>query len=252
MSTELHKTIALACRILANEGLSRVSFGHVSARTEAGGEVVAMKGRSSSDSGLQFAGSEDIVEMTLDGRVLDGGDVLPPREFPLHLELYKARADVQSVVHVHPRYVVALRAAGLELLPIYGAYDPEGLRLARHDIAYFHSAKLIDSVETGRELAESLGNQSASVMDGHGIATVGPSIEAAVLNAIALEELAYMTWLAACAGTPRPISDVDQQRFDPPPQTGSRTAGEAMSAMSAPLAWQHYVERDAVKHRSGR
>lgn len=247
MTTELHGTIALACRILANEGLSRVSFGHVSARTEPNGEVIAMKGRSSSDAGLQFSTSNDIVELTVDGTILNPGPVSPPREFPLHLEIFKARPDVQSVVHVHPRHVVALSAVGLDLLPVYGAYDPDGLRIARGDVGYFRSSKLIDSTETGVELVAALADHSTCVLDGHGIATVGSSVEAAVLNAIAIEELAYMTWLAACAGTPRPISEEDQRRFDPP--AAPRTAGEAMTAMSAPLAWQHYVERDRVARR---
>ena len=235
--------LATACRVLAGEGLSRVSTGHVSARIGTGGNV-AMRGRPATDAGLEFAEAGDMVEMTMDGHVV-AGEARPPRECFIHLEILRARPDVNSVVHMHPRWVVALRAAGVELAPIYGAYDPEGLRLALGDIAYFHSSRLIDSPESGRELAAVLGSRPCCVLDGHGIVTVGASVESAVLTAIALDELAHVTWLAASVGTPVPISAEDQAHMS--------GVVEALRAQVNPThggtnpatsAWQHWAERD--------
>ncbi len=67
----------------------------------------------------------------MDGSLVEGGEgLVPPNESQIHLEILRARPDVQSVVHIHPIDVVALGAAGRRLLPLYGAFSPAGLKLA--------------------------------------------------------------------------------------------------------------------------
>jgi|SRR5579875_3878118 len=244
----LYETLAVACRILAGEGLSRVSTGHVSARTADGN--IAIRGRHSADAGLQFAAVEDILEMTPDGEVLGPPGISPPRECHIHLAVLQRRPEVQSVVHVHPRSVIALSAAGVPFAPIYGAYDPEGLRLAAGDIAYFPSSRLIDTVDLGREVAETLGDLACCVLHGHGIVTVGASIEAAVLTAIAMDELARVTWMAAAVGRPQSITPLDLEALDPVVQA-LRGEGLPMAGSPSPTVsgWQHWVERDRSSRR---
>jgi ribulose-5-phosphate 4-epimerase/fuculose-1-phosphate aldolase len=234
--------IAVACRVLAREGLSRVSSGHVSSRTS-DPSVIAIRGRSQSDTGLLYASPSDVVEVTFDGEVVGESEARPPRESHLHLEVLRLRPDVQSVVHVHPRWVVALRAAGLRLEPIYGAYDPEGLRLALGDIAYFPSSRLIDTPNSGRDVATALADKPACVLDGHGIVTVGDSIESAVLIALALDELAHVTCLAASMGKVEQISKDDQEALSNVVQT--------LRSAPATAAWQHWIERDRRGRQRG-
>ena len=47
---------------------------------------------------------EDIVAVDLDGRPVDGGNVKPPLEFPIHAEVYRARPKVNAVFHTHPQW----------------------------------------------------------------------------------------------------------------------------------------------------
>ena len=47
---------------------------------------------------------EDIVAVDLDGKPLDGGNVKPPLEFPIHAEVYRARPKVNAVFHTHPQW----------------------------------------------------------------------------------------------------------------------------------------------------
>src|SRR2546430_10489543 len=41
----------------------------------------------------------------------------PPSEFPIHLEIYRARADVGAVAHFHALYPTALAVAGMPPVP---------------------------------------------------------------------------------------------------------------------------------------
>ncbi len=244
----LHRKIALACRIIGGEDVSRVSFGHVSARSDLDDGVIAIRGRTPSDGGLQFCIEDDICEIDLQGQAVGEFAAKAPREKWAHLGIYAERPDVRAVVHVHPRWVVALGIAGLALGPVYGAYDPDGLRLSAGGVASFPSSILIDSAETGHDLASALGTRTACVLKGHGIVTVGESVEAAVLEAITLTELAHVTWLAAAVGPIATISAAEQTAI-----LGDQAAAEGIGAVAdrgvkpSYAAWQHYVLRDQLR-----
>lgn len=247
-SPALREKLALACRIIGAEDVSRVSFGHVSSRSDADRDVIAMRGRTPADGGLQFCTEDDICEIDMQGRPTGDFAAKAPREKWAHLGIYAERPDVGAVVHVHPRYVVALSVAGRTLGPIFGAYDPDGLRLGAGGLATFDSSILIDSPETGRDLVAALGSKSACVMTGHGIVTVGESVEAAVLEAITLTELAHVTWLAAAVGEPANITVGEQTAI-----MGDLTAAEGASGAAergvkpSYAAWRHYALRDQLR-----
>ena len=56
---------------------------------------------------------EDIVAVDLDGRPVDGGNVKPPLEFPIHAEVYRARPKVNAVFHTHPQWSTYLTMTGV-------------------------------------------------------------------------------------------------------------------------------------------
>jgi ribulose-5-phosphate 4-epimerase/fuculose-1-phosphate aldolase len=241
----LIEKVALGCRILGGEGLSSGAFGHVSVRLPDG--RIAIKSRGPNEEGMEFATASDIVIVDLHGNLLaaDTGRAMP-NEAHIHLALFRQRSDVHSVVHIHPAEIVALRASGRSLLPLYGAYDPAGLRLAL-DMRVYPKSILISSPALGDELAAVMGHAHACVLDGHGIATAGASIEEAVLFALAMSELGRVNALAAQIGTPVPISTEDTDMFRSfwdgtgPRRFGGRTdTGE-------PSAWHYYARRDAIR-----
>ncbi len=47
--------------------------------------------------------ADDIVATDLDGELLEG-DARPPLEFHIHSEIYRRRADANSVAHTHPKW----------------------------------------------------------------------------------------------------------------------------------------------------
>jgi ribulose-5-phosphate 4-epimerase/fuculose-1-phosphate aldolase len=238
------ETIALGCRILGGEGFTRAAYGHVSLRL--GDDLVAIKARGRNEQGLEFTTASDVVTIRMDGSLVEGGEgLVPPNESQIHLEVLRARPDVQSVVHIHPVEIVALGAVGRRLLPLYGAFSPAGLKLATKTLRYYPRSLLISTPELGREVALALGDGEACMLKGHGIVTVGATVEEGVLTAIALGELAQVNLLAASAGEPEPLDEREIADWDAffakyPNRvfTGRTDTGE-------PAEWHYYAKRDA-------
>lgn len=204
--------VATSCRIMARECPGRSQAGHVSVRGD-DGQSILIKARGPEEEGLDFVRSRDIIRLDLNGAPLDAPPGLtPPAETAIHLAMYRANPDTGSVIHVHPRVVVALTAAKRELLPIYNAYDPAGLNLVENGIPVFPKSVLISNEELGNELAAAMGDKRVCVLNGHGIVTVGRDVEEATALAVNLTELAQINWMAYSIGDPVPIPDDDRER----------------------------------------
>jgi len=184
----LKRELVLACRILAGEGHADNIYGHVSARL-AGAETIWMKG---SGVGLDEVREEHLVRLDLEGDRLEGWS-RRHEEWPIHTELIRARPDVLSVVHTHPKFGIAFAARGLDLRPVShegSFFWPPGVP------TYTASSDLIRTKAQGETLARVLGAARAIFLRNHGIAVVGGSIAEAAYAAILLERAAELQLLA--------------------------------------------------------
>lgn len=198
--------LAEACRILAHAGLAEDILGHVSQRTEGG---IAIRCRGPRESGLLFTRPEDIHEVR-PGVALEGG-YCAPNEFPIHAEVLRARPDVNAVVHAHAPHVVAADLAGIRIRPVVGAYNIPAMRMASEEVPLYPRSLLINTDELGGDVASSLGDASVLVLRGHGIVSVGRTVEEAVVRAINIEILARMLVLASARGPVEyEVSDEDR------------------------------------------
>ncbi len=234
---DLRVRVAQACRVLGKLELTKAATGHVSARLP-GTNRVFMRARGPAEKGVRYTREDQVIEIDLDGNVVDGGAGLTaPVEVFIHTGLYKAKPNVNSVVHVHPPTVVLFTICDKPLLPLFGAYDPNGAKLALDGIPTYPRSILISTPELGDQLARTIGDKPVCLMRGHGITTVGATIEAAALNAIHLNELATMNYRASLLGDPKPISDEDQAAFRALqlPRPGSRTGPTAAGL------WRYYL-----------
>ena len=187
----LRRTVALACRILANTGLAEDILGHVSMRV--GHDKMLVRCRGPKEQGLLFTLEADIRLVDLDGRgeTVDGWTA--PTELPIHAELLRARPDVDSVVHCHPPSVLVGGLADVALRPVFGAYNIPAARIALDGVPVYPRAVLVRRPELGRELAQAMGPAPVCVLRGHGIVTVGSgehAVEQAVARALNLDVLA--------------------------------------------------------------
>ena len=108
----------------------------------------------------------DICTIDLDGNVIEGNGK-PPLEFHLHAGIYKARSDVQAIVHAHPKWSTFLTMTGHEYLPVYA----QGSLV--YPLPLLDSPNSINNPVMAGRLAEALGNRPAALMKAHGAVTVG-------------------------------------------------------------------------------
>jgi ribulose-5-phosphate 4-epimerase/fuculose-1-phosphate aldolase len=158
-----------------------------------------VKGRGYKMDALAAMRPEDMVTCDLEGNLVDG----PPGatqcfEVKMHSWMYKLYPEVQSVVHVHPRFTVLMSTLGRTLRPIC----QEGLELVRKPLPVYPHVKTIQSDDEGREVGQLIAGSKAILLQGHGATTTGASLEEAVMNMLQLEEQARMNYQALCAMGP--------------------------------------------------
>ena len=91
---ELKSLVAQSCRILGMENMTREPAGHVSARIP-GSDSFIVKGRGPGEVALRYTQPADLVVCDFEGKKVEGRDDLTRRRrIPIHLEVLKARPDV--------------------------------------------------------------------------------------------------------------------------------------------------------------
>ena len=136
-----------------------------------------VKGRGYEVDALATMRPEHMVTCDLDGRKVDG----PPgstqcRRGEDAFQHLQARPDVQSIVHVHPRYVIVMSVLQSTLVPMC----QEGIQLVRKPLPVYPHVKTVQSDEEGMEVAETMGSSRAIILQGHGATTAGKSLEQSV------------------------------------------------------------------------
>jgi L-fuculose-phosphate aldolase len=67
-----------------------------------------------------FMTEEMIILCDIDGNVKEqNGKYRPSSEVKMHLEVYKERPDIKSVVHAHPPYATSFAVAGIPLNNVF-------------------------------------------------------------------------------------------------------------------------------------
>ena len=144
--------------------------------------------------------TDDICTIDMDGNVIEGNGT-PPLEFHLHAGIYKARPDVQAIVHAHPKWSTFLTMTGHDYKPVYA----QGSLV--YPMPVLDSPNSINNLAMANRLVETLGDRPAAMMKAHGAVTVGKSIVDAFVLANYLEENAYRQYMAIQIGTPYAFTD---------------------------------------------
>jgi len=194
----LRREIALACRVLAHEGLAADVLGHVSVRI--GTDAMLIRCRGPQERGLLFTEPGDVHIVGLGGPATLPPGYSAPTELPIHAETLRARPEVAAVVHAHPPGVVTANIAGLPLRPVIGAYNIPAMRMASEGIPVYPRGVLIRRADLAAEMLAAMGDAPVCVLRGHGVTITGASIAEATIRALNMEALARIILSAAQAG----------------------------------------------------
>jgi len=180
-SKDLVADVALANLILFDHEIVD-GFGHVSARHDKDPERFVMARYVAP--GIVTPG--DIREFGLDSEpVPERGEKHYSERF-IHGEIYRARPDVNAVIHSHAPPLIPFGSTGAALRPIYHMSAHVGMGVPVFEIRDFQNEgqMLIRSAYLGRSLASVLADKPMVLMRGHGATIVAPSLHLCVYRAI--------------------------------------------------------------------
>lgn len=172
-----------ANHILFNQGVVD-AFGHVSVRRSDRADRFLL----ASNVAPSHVTEEDIVEFDLDANpVEDDGRRLYAERY-IHSEIYRARPDVNSVVHTHaPSLLPFCITSSSPLRPVchMSGFLGAGVPMFEiRDMAGLASDLLVRNRELGAALARSLGDSAMVLMRGHGATVVASTLRVAVYRAV--------------------------------------------------------------------
>lgn len=197
MLEELKDKVCRANLDLVRHGLVIFTWGNVSAIDRSYGLVVIKP------SGVSYDDMKpsDMVVVDLDGNVVEG-DLNPSSDTPTHLALYRAFPEIGGIVHTHSTYATAWAQAGKDI-PNIGTTHSD----------YFHEAipctgdmtekevKGEYELETGNVIVRRFRGMNPMQTPGvlvknHGPFAWGKDAADAVHNAVVLEQVAKMAFIA--------------------------------------------------------
>ena len=202
--------LVAANRILAQEQILD-GFGHVSARNPRSADRFLLA-RSVAP---ELVTTADIMEYDLDGAPLDPRGRASYRERFIHSEIYRARADVNAIVHCHTPSLIPFGVSRVPLRPVYhqSAFVSEGIPVFEIRDAAGMTNMLIGDGPLGRALARTLGNKPAALMRGHGAVIVGDTIPTTVGRSVYLDMNARLQAQAMALGGPLTYLDAEEARL---------------------------------------
>lgn len=150
---------------------------------------------------------EDVMVIDLDGNILEGPHK-PSSEWRLHAEVYRAKENVNAVVHTHSPYATAF---SINNLPI---------PVVLYEIVYFlggdipcAEGAIPGTKAVGENCVKVLNDRYGCLMGNHGTLAVGDTLARAYTRALYIEDAAKAYSLALSHGPVRVIESADVNRI---------------------------------------
>jgi ribulose-5-phosphate 4-epimerase/fuculose-1-phosphate aldolase len=160
----LKEKMVLVCKALQKQRLLD-GYGHVTTRLP-DGRILSTPHMPPGKVSMR-----DLIIIDDQGNKLEGaGD--PNGETPMHTSIYKARPDVQCILHYHPDELIVVAASGQGIKVIANC----GVQFHRGTPIY-DSPILIRNHALGDKVAATLGDRTAVLLRGHGGTVVAHDLD---------------------------------------------------------------------------
>jgi len=190
------QSIIDACQRMNALGINQGTSGNISLRHDAGMLVTP------TSVPYETMQPEQIVFMGFDGSF--DSSQRPSSEWRFHLDILKARPEVNAVVHAHPPYATTLAIMGREIPPVHymvAVAGGDSIRCAPY--ATFGTEEL------SRHAVSALKDRLACLLAHHGMIAIGPSLSKAMWLAVEVETLARQYHGCLQIGTPPLLSKAE-------------------------------------------
>ena len=182
----LEEKVVLACKVLQKQGVLD-GYGHLSARLP-GERILSTPHMPPGKVALR-----DLIVIDMRGQKLEGSGE-PNGETPMHTSIYKARPDVQCILHYHPDELVAVSVTtGIKVVANCGVHFHRGAPI-------YDSPVLIRNHQLGDKVAETLGDRNAVLLRGHGGTVVANDLDTLLRLGIDLVRTARIQIMTASLG----------------------------------------------------
>ena len=180
--------------------MSHSGHGNMSVRLPAEGQILLTSGGT-----IAELTPEQLAVVTFDGDPVEGELSPVTREIVgMHSCVYRARADVQAVIHTHSPHVTSFALAGVALPCVYEALLRFGVTedIPVADWGPRGSQASIANILKQLELHPTV---PAVLLGNHGLLAFGRDPLVAALLIVAMEEAAELTLNAQTLGGPKPL-----------------------------------------------
>lgn len=217
LMADRRREIADYGRRMSSDGLSGGTSGNLSVYDAESGYMAI------TPSGLSYFDikAEDVVVMTLDGRIIDGARK-PSSEHGLHAAFYMNKPEARAVVHAHSVYCTVLACLRMPIKAVHYAIAAAGTdEVPCAGYATFGTPELADMA------IRACGKSRAVLLANHGLVACGESLEHTFDLAVSMEFAAGIQWRAMCAGKPVILSGCEMDEvikafgvYGQPPEEG--------------------------------
>jgi ribulose-5-phosphate 4-epimerase/fuculose-1-phosphate aldolase len=183
----IKEKMVLVCKVLQQQRVID-GYGHLTVRL-ADGRILSTPHMPPGKVALR-----DLIAIDPQGKKLEGAGE-PNGETPMHTSIYKARPDVQCILHYHPDEVIAVAASG------------QGIKVLSNSAVHFYrgtpvydSPLLIRTDQLGDKVAATLGDKNAVLLRGHGGTVVSNNLDNLLRLGLDLVRSARLQIMAAPLG----------------------------------------------------
>ena len=220
---QLRQEIVRVGRLMYEKGFISASDGNISAKIDENRYLITPSGLHKG-----FLSSEQLLIIDNQGQKVRTAtsanrDLKPTSEVPMHLEAYRQRADIKTVVHAHPPTTIALTIAGV---PLSTCLLPEVIVfLGLIPTSKYATPSSEENISAIREL---IPRHDAIVLHRHGSLTVGDNPMQAFMRLETVEQNARIAFMLAQLGVQNPLKPEEVEKLlKQREELGLSHAGEA-------------------------